>query len=152
MTRVLVTGGRYYADRRTLVDVLDALHRERPVSLLIQGGARGADQLARQWAAARTVACQTYNAKWDDIDAPKAIIKTGRNGEPYNARAGIDRNVDMLARGNPEVVVVFPGNRGTSHMFDIADRERRRGAALEIRDYRKPGGPVVLMPAESLLT
>ncbi len=44
--RVLVCGGREFADRQLLNEALNRLRQERGVALVIAGGARGADAMA----------------------------------------------------------------------------------------------------------
>lgn len=51
--RVLVCGGRDYADAKSLGMVLDAAHSANPIVCLIHGAARGADTLAADWALSR---------------------------------------------------------------------------------------------------
>lgn len=92
--RVLVTGGRNYKNRRRVFSVLDKL---RP-DLVIQGGASGADVLAASWAMIHGVACFTCDAPWNAL---------GR-------RAGPVRNRWMIQYGQPDLVVAFPGGRGTA--------------------------------------
>ena len=53
--RVLVCGGRAYADRQALYDVLDKLHSLHKIETVIAGGAKGADSLAEGWARERGV-------------------------------------------------------------------------------------------------
>lgn len=113
--RLLVCGGREFADKAALFDVLDAVHRERPVEVVIQGGARGADQLAYVWAVARSVQTYTFEADWNR----------------YGTKAGPIRNQEMLDRGKPDLVVAFPGGRGTA---DMVRRATIRG--VEVRDLR----------------
>ena len=50
--RVLVCGGREFANRQMLNEALNRLHQERGVTLVIAGGARGADTMAEWWAKA----------------------------------------------------------------------------------------------------
>jgi hypothetical protein len=102
--RVLVCGGRDFHDRGLLNDALDRLHAERGFSLVIAGGARGADTLAEEWAKARNIPCEIYHADWEGL---------GR-------KAGPIRNARMLVAGKPDLVVGFPGGRGTAHMVRIA--------------------------------
>lgn len=102
--RVLVCGGRYYDDWTFIVNVLDSVHARQPVTLLIEGGATGADSLARRWAIARGIEVATYRANWDR----------------YEHRAVPIRNSQMLLKGRPELVVAFKGGRGTAHMVTIA--------------------------------
>lgn len=102
--RVLVCGGRDYGDAAVLGRFLDALHHERAFSTLIEGGARGADRLARRWAQSRGVQVVTYPAQWD----------------AFGKRAGFLRNRQMLEEGRPDMVVAFPGGRGTLSMVMLA--------------------------------
>jgi predicted polyphosphate/ATP-dependent NAD kinase len=106
--RVLVTGGRKYANRARVYSALDAVHAKHGISLLIEGGARGADRLARDWAKLRRVPHETCEADWD------------RYG---NAAGGI-RNSQMLADWKPEAVVAFKGGTGTADMVAKAERAR----------------------------
>ncbi len=62
MVRVLVCGGRQFEDRDTLNAALDKLHLARGFTLLIAGGARGADSLAEAWAKAAGVPRQDPHA------------------------------------------------------------------------------------------
>ena len=101
--RLLVCGGRDYADRQFVYDVLDAFSLETKVSTLVAGGARGADSLAADWAESRGVSTEIYPAEWD---------LHGRD-------AGRIRNHKMLKSG-VDAVIFFPGGRGTQHMVNIA--------------------------------
>lgn len=104
---LLVCGGRDYSDHERVWSTLDALHVETPVTLLIQGGAEGADRLALAWASNRGVQCCTYHANWSTL---------GRAAGPV-------RNMHMLIDGRPDIVLAFPGGRGTENMIGQA-RER----------------------------
>jgi len=103
--RVLVCGGRDYRAREQLFQVLDELHAERGIELLIHGGAKGADSLAQDWCARRQVTCQIHRADW---------TTHGRSAGPI-------RNKEMLAKGRPDLVVAFPGGRGTASMVAISE-------------------------------
>jgi hypothetical protein len=102
--RALVCGGRQFADAAFIFSTLDALHAERPIGLLIEGAAKGTDRIAGQWAEDRGVEHAVYPADWQGL---------GR-------RAGPIRNEQMLREGRPDIVVAFPGGRGTQHMCDLA--------------------------------
>lgn len=104
--RILVTGGRDFTDADALAMALDAVHRKRGITLLIEGGARGADRLARAWAISRKVPYVTEEAEW---------AKYGR------AVAGKLRNGVMLAKHKPDAVVAFPGGSGTADMIAKAE-------------------------------
>ena len=100
--RVLVCGGREYANRRRVHKILFKILPKR----LAQGGARGADAHAREWAEALSVPCDTFAADWE------------RNGKA----AGPIRNVRMLTEFKPTLVVAFPGGVGTEDMVRRAER------------------------------
>jgi hypothetical protein len=109
--RVLVCGGRDYDDRGQLYVALDRLHAAHRFSLVIAGGARGADTLARDWAKAREVPVKVYMAQWQRL----------------GSEAGPVRNQRMLDKGRPDLVIAFPGGRGTA---DMVERARRAGVEI----------------------
>jgi hypothetical protein len=54
--RVLISGGRDYADRAELYAELDRLNAEYAFGTIITGGAHGFDTLVVEWAQARGIA------------------------------------------------------------------------------------------------
>lgn len=105
--RVLVCGGRDYSDRETAFARLDALHERDGVTILIEGGAKGADRIGREWALSRKVHFATVPAHWDS----------------FGRAAGHARNRAMLDL-LPEYCVAFPGGTGTAGMVKLC-KERR---------------------------
>lgn len=103
--RVLVCGGRHYEDSKQMNSVLDKLHSESPIALIIHGSSRGADSLADLWAFHRGIPRQNYPADW----------------KRWGRVAGIIRNRQMLNEGNPCLVVAFPGGKGTANMIQLAN-------------------------------
>lgn len=119
--KALVCGGRTYANRDKVFQVLDYLHLNRgPIKLVIHGGASGADSLAKEWADERGVEPDCYPALWNDLTARDAVIKRRKDGSSYNANAGPTRNAKMLREGKPDCVVAFPGGSGTQNMIDLS--------------------------------
>lgn len=103
--RVLVCGGRDYADEQQLHAVLNEAHELCPFTCLIHGAASGADTLAADWALIHGVPCSAYPANWD------------RHGKA----AGPIRNQQMLEQGKPHMVIAFPGKSGTANMIQQAE-------------------------------
>lgn len=103
MTRVLVCGGRDYNDREAVYGALDDL--KPTMSALMSGGAKGADTLAWDWGWSRNFHCERYFADWK------------RDGKA----AGPIRNQHMLDDGKPDLVIAFPGGRGTADMIRRAE-------------------------------
>lgn len=113
MSRVLVCGGRSFEDRKTVGRVLAILHEARPISLVISGGAPGADRLGELWAQHRKIAVCTFPANWR-----------------FEGRAaGPIRNARMLEFGKPDLVVAFPGGPGTQNMIAQA-----KAAGVEVQE------------------
>lgn len=102
--KILVCGGREYDDMDRMIRELDKIVKEYDHVTIIHGCARGADSMAGEYASMRGYDVEEYPAQWD---------KHGR-------RAGPIRNLQMLNEGNPDIVVAFPGGRGTAHMTAIS--------------------------------
>lgn len=113
--RILVCGGRHFSDKALVARELDALLRTARNDCLriIQGGATGADALARAWCFSRFIPYENYPADWS------------RHGKA----AGPMRNQRMLDEGKPDLVLAFPGGRGTADMV-----QRARQAGVEVRE------------------
>lgn len=105
--RLLVCGGR---DFNGYLAVKECLRLLRP-SVVIHGGARGADDEADEAAAALGITVLPYPADW----------------ARYGRRAGPIRNAQMLADGEPDAVLAFPGGRGTA---DMVRRAKRAGVPV----------------------
>lgn len=100
--KVLVCGGRDYSNWPRVFDVLNSY--VGTVTIVIHGGANGADCFASQWArrsGAQEVICP---ANW----------------EYYGGKAGPIRN-HAMADLMPDLVIAFPGGRGTAGMVKIAE-------------------------------
>lgn len=124
--RLLVCGGRHYANRHQVAIALGLAHVRRPITALIHGGATGADALAAEWAAARGIPCEPFPAAWSDLNALPLVLRYRRDGTPYNAAAGGIRNQRMVDEGRPDVVIAFRGGVGTADMI-----RRARAAGIE---------------------
>lgn len=109
--RVLICGGRNYHDSRRVYAVLDKLYTEGDITCIIQGGARGADSLASDYADQMGIPQEQYDADW----------------ETHGTFAGPMRNKRMLDEGRPDLVIAFPGGRGTADMV-----KKARKAGVEV--------------------
>jgi len=67
--KVLVCGGRDFTGRGHLNHVLNVIHCKTPITLIIQGQARGADRLAAEWARLHQVKCpKKWAADWENTE------------------------------------------------------------------------------------
>ena len=103
--RVLVCGGRNYDDVQAVYRELNSLREEHGPLTIIQGGAPGADKLARAWAF---------------LQRKVSLIHVPADWETHGKAAGPIRN-EKLLKENPDLVLAFPGGRGTAHMVKIAE-------------------------------
>ena len=113
MMRILVCGGREYDDWAELDTTLRSLLGARGDMYIIQGGAKGADFLARVWAEYVGVDWTEYPADW----------------KQFGKRAGHIRNAQMLTEGEPDLVIAFRGGRGTADMVNKAT-----SAGIEVKE------------------
>ena len=95
--KVLVCGGRDYADSAKVDRHLTAL---MPTTI-VHGAARGVDTLADKWAGKWKVPVHRYPADWG----------------LYGRVAGPIRNQRMLDIEQPDLVLAFPGGKGTADMI-----------------------------------
>lgn len=117
--RVLVCGGRDFSDRDMLARAL-APYKPVPVTAvcehkIIAGGATGADALAIEWAEVFGVPFRIFPANWKE----------------HGRAAGPIRNQRMIDEGKPDLVIAFPGGRGTADMVS-----RARKAGIEVVEVR----------------
>lgn len=122
---VLVCGGRDYTDRANVNAWLTMLFQPdygpsedaqpwwlpRPDLKLIFGGANGVDSFALDWAVVNWVRFEEYAADW---------LQHGKAAGPI-------RNQLMLDEGKPDLVVAFPGGKGTAAMVS---RAKKAGVAV----------------------
>ena len=88
---------------------------------MIAGGARGADTMAEEWAKAAGLPCIIYQTDWAGL----------------SRKAGPFRNQRLLDEGKPDLVVAFPGGKGTA---DMTRRAREAGIeAIEVPSFFQSG-------------
>jgi predicted Rossmann-fold nucleotide-binding protein len=105
--RVLICGGRDFRDYAYLEKVMNAsLEFFDDDVIIIQGMAPGADRLAGEWA--------------DKHGFPNIGVKA--NWDYFGKAAGTVRNHWMKKYLAPDLVIAFPGGRGTAHMVSL-DRQ-----------------------------
>lgn len=96
-------------------------------TLVVSGTCGGADLLGERWAKRNNVPIQKFPAKWDDVKAENALIKTNSYGKLYNARAGFDRNKQMAEFADFGIGFTVGNSPGTNHM---AEQLRLKGKTV----------------------
>lgn len=105
--RVLVCGGRNYTNAVMVKSVLDAIRKDVTITCIIHGGAVGADSLANWYALTNDIPMDIYPV-------------TAADWDKHGKRAGALRNIAMIEKGKADLVVAFPGDKGTALMRRIA--------------------------------
>lgn len=86
--------------------------------VIIEGGARGVDRAAFDWAIVNFAQIKEYPADW----------------KKHGKVAGPIRNKQMIDEGKPDVVIAFPGGRGTANMV-----EQARKAGIKVIEVEYSG-------------
>lgn len=111
--KVLICGGRNYRSYSVVEREMKTIDAE--IDCIIHGCATGADSLGSLWAELNGVSEWRFPAQWS---------RDGRS-------AGPRRNTLMLKVGKPDLVIAFPGGRGTAHMVRIAKK-----AGVPVREIK----------------
>lgn len=119
--RVLVCGGRDFTDRELFNSTLDKINKETPITSIIHGNAKGADVMSWSWILMNNhgrvgdaqLECLAFNADWNK----------------HGKAAGYIRNKQMLDDGKPDLVIAFPGGKGTANMVKLA-----KEAGVEVKE------------------
>jgi Translation initiation factor 1A / IF-1 len=65
----------------------------------------------------------------------KGRIADAAHGSKYDANAGIRSYAEMLDE-NPDLVLAFPGNKGTRDMLRRAEEAKKKGMPIDIKKAR----------------
>ena len=109
--RVLVCGGRDFDDLPLLGDALERVHARHVITLLTTAARR---------------ALTPQRTTGPDLSGCRCRSFTPIGGQ-FGSGAGPIRNSKMLAEGKPEMVLAFPGGRGTANMV-----KRARSAGVSV--------------------
>jgi len=113
----LICGGRDFADTEIFDSAMSELVALQGMpARVVEGGAKGADSMARGWAQRHALDIVTEKAQWN----------------VYRRSAGVIRNQAMLDKYKPDFVVAFPGGKGTADMV-----ERGRKAGVNVAEIKE---------------
>jgi hypothetical protein len=106
--KLAVVGSRTFNDYELLKKNLDEIHKETPITLIISGGAKGADSLSEKWA--------------DENGIPKQIFKP--DWDKFGKRAGFLRNIDIILNSEQVLAMWDEKSKGTQHSINLADHHK----------------------------
>lgn len=122
--KVIIAGSRTFTDYKLLCEYCDKILKEKSKThqiVIIEGGAKGADALGRDYAKQKGYEIETQKADWNDFSEP-CVIKENAYGK-YNALAGHNRNEVMAKKA--DALIAF--NKGTSGTKDMISRAKKHG-------------------------
>ena len=121
--RVAVIGSRDFSDYELLKKTLSKFD----ISVIVSGGARGADSLAERYAEEFNIDLDVYPAEWDK----------------YGKRAGFLRNQTIWDNSDMGIAFWDGKSSGTKHSFEIAEKQHKILVVIEyntkeINIYNRP--------------
>lgn len=118
LKRLAVIGSRDFNDKGRVFKLLDKNYHK--IKMIVSGGARGADTLAKDWAQERGFPCLICFARWRSL-----------SGE-YDNGAGFRRNRQIIE--NCDTVLAFWKNKskGTANSIKIAQQLGKKVHIIEI--------------------
>lgn len=90
------------------------------------------DNLVKLWAENGFFKVKKFEAKWLDLDAEGAIIRTGKDGHEYNARAAFNRNNEVTKYANCLVVIYKRGDTAMEHLIECFEEAKKKVYVYEV--------------------
>ena len=104
--KLAVVGSRDFNDYDLLKLKLDIIHKRKSITLIVSGGAKGADSLAERWAKENRIELLIFLPDWDK----------------YGKKAGYLRNEDII-KNSDAVIAFWDGeSRGTLSSINLAKK------------------------------
>lgn len=121
-----------------MLDYLEGFVDDKESLVFISGNARsGADALIIRWCKEHGYPWAEFDAAWDDLNAPGAVIMENKFGKQYNAVAGYDRN-DKMATVGTKLVIFWDGlSKGTKQMRERAGERKLKIVTILIDIVKK---------------
>ena len=128
---MIVCGGRDFCDtgfeKDGIEQTIAKFKLQKNNTVIMSGGATGADTIALEWAHANEWNAMRVPAKWNEL----------------GSAAGMARNLEMLelavrmyAEGSQVIVLALPGGIGTSGMVAYAKKHMRYHPFISLVDCR----------------
>lgn len=112
--KLVICGSRTITDYNVLLKAIKASGFTK-ITHIISGHAEGADMLGEAYAKENGLILRVFKPDWKDLTAEGAVIKENKFGK-YNARAGFNRNKDMVDYG--DAVLALQSNGDTNGTQD----------------------------------
>lgn len=104
MIKVIIAGGRNFADFHKLRKVCDEFLIDQNKVEIVSGAYKGADLLGERYAAERNYSIKQFPANW----------------RRYGKSAGLKRNIEMAAYADALIAFWDGESKGTKYMIELA--------------------------------
>ncbi len=99
--------------------LLEMMHPGEKIAFITVEAEHGPDNMLKRWCDERGYKWYGFPARWEDLDAPRAVIRTRHSdGKAYNILAGYDRNNEMAEVGTNLIVFWDGHTKGSKHMHE----------------------------------
>ena len=107
--KLAVVGSRNFSDYELLKSKLDLIHKRKPITLIVSGGAKGADSLSERWAKENNIPTKIFIPDWNK----------------FGKKAGFLRNEDII-KNSDAVIAFWDGeSRGTLSSINLAEKYKK---------------------------
>lgn len=103
--KLAVIGSRTFNDYELLKNRLDEIHKETPITLIVSGGAKGADSFGEKWAKENNIDVKIFLPDWN----------------LYGKSAGFVRNKDIILGSERVLSCWDKKSEGTLHSINVAN-------------------------------
>lgn len=130
---VAIIGSRNFDNYDLLKSVMSPFIPQ--IKEIVSGGAKGADELGAMWS--REFLNQTpiiIRPQWNDLNHPNALIKTDKNGQAFDARAGLRRNELIVQQADLVIAFWDETSKGTRHAINFT---KKLGKTVKVIKFRQ---------------
>jgi hypothetical protein len=131
--RVIIAGSRSIDDYDFVKSCIES--SEINITEVVCGMAEGVDLLGKDWADENGIKVTPFVPLWDAIDVPGAMIKINKWGKKYNAKAGFDRNQEMV--NYAEALIAIQDTEDTNGTSDVIKRAKDKGIKTVVHKRKK---------------
>lgn len=108
--KVAIIGSRTFNNYNKINTILSRIHSQRKITLIVSGGAKGADSLGEKWANENNIDTLVFLPDW----------------KKHGKKAGFIRNVDIVE--NADFVIAFwdGASKGTQHSINLCMKFKKQ--------------------------
>lgn len=105
--KLIIAGSREINDYLLCKRIIEQIIEENKLKIdeVVCGMCEGPDLIGKSWAESNNIKVKEFPADWNNINVPNALVRTNKFGKSYNAKAGFDRNSQMVEYCDIAIVI-----------------------------------------------